>query len=807
MPTKQVASKKSTVNSLSPRNTPVKDSVKNLTKTVLVVGDWVVDENWTVSAHQSPTATEPLGSHFRSIVARDAAVFSFCGAGRVARALYWMNRFKPDGQIEPNRDHRLSIYGLGIWAIGNGPSLRSFFRPGSTEGSNPYQLPTEKMIGGDKRPIIPNGDVDLTGIKLINLARFVDTKSKVPLCTTRIYRVFRTSQDGRLDMVQRIDWELPAAEFNKHGYREWAITKTEDVSQLLNREIGRVQIDAIVVKCLGKGVVSDTLVTLLKNRFPRADWFVSSKLGIPKWLKIIKRPGENRLKLLFLPQIPMANIEQVPEWFTNNGLITREAEGYIKNELIAKDHATSVIINPRGLSIIALNHDENGRWLHTHFNSDYDRLTERIGKASLFFASLVANKLNGTPFELNIMRALEKTLKWRDNEELRLSKGNTEVKETAYDTDFFKGKENELKSKWRLVNSDWETSEKSWEQSRKGLGIIKSPDSSGNNRYRFELWRGMSVIENYVALVETRRNAVLQLYNLARSFIKPRFTQTDANSSVSCLLVDAPGRGKTVLVRSLAQKLGISYLPFNITEMVNREDIINSFDVIVTTQARERGKPVLVFVDEIDAQLSNGPVFDLFLAPLEDGVYMRGGNRFRIDPCIWIFAGTKTLKSTKTKSSLDSDRRKSTKDSDFVSRLTNGEILLTDTTQNLSSQAPQMNHLRRLERVYVGVNMLQNRYRDLRYVTAEVLFYFYRVNPDVSMRKVRHFVDKIRDVEYAKVSRRNLPPAGSVIEEKDISQNMQMSDIEPDVHEDRPIEISEFSTNGDFRLSQNLKNP
>jgi hypothetical protein len=60
--------------------------------------------------------------------------------------------------------------------------------------------------------------------------------------------------------------------------------------------------------------------------------------------------------------------------------------------------------------------------------------------------------------------------------------------------------------------------------------------------------------------------------------------------------------------------------------------------------------------------------------------------------------------------------------------------------------------------------MLKNRFRDLRYVTAEVLFYFYRVNPDVSMRKVRHFVDKIRDVEYAKVSRRNLPPHGSVIE-------------------------------------------
>jgi hypothetical protein len=46
-------------------------------------------------------------------------------------------------------------------------------------------------------------------------------------------------------------------------------------------------------------------------------------------------------------------------------------------------------------------------------------------------------------------------------------------------------------------------------------------------------------------------------------------------------------------------------------------------------------------------KLSNDRFSNLFLAPLEDGVYMRGGNRFRIDPCIWIFAGTKTLKIDK----------------------------------------------------------------------------------------------------------------------------------------------------------------
>lgn len=791
--------KESFENSPGQKDTPLS---KKKAKNVLVVGDWVVDENWTVAAHQSPTATEPVGSHFRSIVARDAAVFSFCGAGRVARALYWMNRYKAEGQAYvPAKDPHLNIFGLGIWAVGDGQNLRSFFRPGSTEGSNPYQLLGKHLVKAEERLTASGDALELDGVELINLASVVDAKSREPLCTTRIYRVFRTLQDEKLEMVQRIDWELPAAEFKKHGhreYREWTINQDSGVEELLSKGLHGTEIDAIVVKCLGKGVVSDKLVAILKRRFPEAEWYVSSKLGVPQWLDCIKGPGPtDRLKLLFLPPIPMANVEQVPEWFMSNGLISREAEAYIQTKIIGENLSSAVVIMPRGLSIIALNIDEKKRWqVCTHFNSEFDRLTERIGKASIFFASLVANSLIGAPFDLSIMRSLDKALLWRQNEERRLSKGNPEAKETAYDPDLSSGGLEELKPRWRIRGSEWEEDKRCWYESRHGLGIITSGDSSRNKRYRFELWRGMSVIEDYVALVETRRDAVRQLYNLARSFINPRYTQNESRTSVSCMLVDSPGRGKTVLVRSLAKKLGISFLPFNITEMVNREDIINSFDVIVTTQARERGRPVLVFIDEIDALL-NGPVFDLFLAPLEDGVYVRGGNRFRIDPCIWIFAGTKSLKGVEGKAS------------DFVSRLTNGEITLADSIQEAGSQNPTMDHLRRLERVYVGVNMLRTRYRDLRYVTAGVLLYFYRVNPGVSMRKIRHFVEKIRDVEYAKVSQRNLPATGTIIETEDIDLSIDIRDFEVVnmVDEEQPIEVSELTTDVDSNAAKELDSP
>ena len=71
-----------------------------------------------------------------------------------------------------------------------------------------------------------------------------------------------------------------------------------------------------------------------------------------------------------------------------------------------------------------------------------------------------------------------------------------------------------------------------------------------------------------------------------------------------------------------------------------RNDLIECFDAIVTSQAQEPNQAVLVFVDEINAKLDGQHVYDTFLAPLEEGIYVRAGKTFHIGPCLWIFAGT-----------------------------------------------------------------------------------------------------------------------------------------------------------------------
>ncbi|MDI6777299.1 MAG: hypothetical protein QMD03_08735, partial [Syntrophales bacterium] len=129
--------------------------------------------------------------------------------------------------------------------------------------------------------------------------------------------------------------------------------------------------------------------------------------------------------------------------------------------------------------------------------------------------------------------------------------------------------------------------------------------------------------------------------------------------------------------------------------------------------------------------------------------------------------------------------------SDFVSRLTNRQIILTDLTPERNHQSHKLDHLHRLERVYIGVNMLRTRYRDLRYITAGVLLWFYRVNPRVSMRKIRHFVENIHDVEYATVSQRNLPLRADIIEEGDFDKTYELMEWGYEFNENTIIEVPE----------------
>ena len=70
-----------------------------------------------------------------------------------------------------------------------------------------------------------------------------------------------------------------------------------------------------------------------------------------------------------------------------------------------------------------------------------------------------------------------------------------------------------------------------------------------------------------------------------------------------------------------------------------------------------------MFVDEINATLDGDDVYGAFLAPIEGGYYIRTGVKYKLRPCVWLFAGTGH--GGKKKGDKDEDREFVSKYNDF----------------------------------------------------------------------------------------------------------------------------------------------
>jgi hypothetical protein len=215
----------------------------------------------------------------------------------------------------------------------------------------------------------------------------------------------------------------------------------------------------------------------------------------------------------------------------------------------------------------------------------------------------------------------------------------------------------------RLSISDWKTELDCWDKARSELGLIPLSVPGKTNggddiQFSLEVWRGSTDLPDYVACIDEKRDELVKLGQLLRAFARTN----EPPRSLSVMLQADPGSGKTFLAKLLADKFRFARQVFDITTMIRRDDLLDMFDAIATEQANQPERRILVFVDEINAELERAPVFGSFLAPLEQGNYVRRGRVFSLKPCVWLFAGT----------GLDEDpgHRKSDKISDFSQRLT-----------------------------------------------------------------------------------------------------------------------------------------
>lgn len=275
----------------------------------------------------------------------------------------------------------------------------------------------------------------------------------------------------------------------------------------------------------------------------------------------------------------------------------------------------------------------------------------------------------------------------------------------------------ELHQVGEITQFQAEAAVRQWKRAMDDLGVLQDP--AAKIEY-LQGWRATAELKDYVCCDPGRRRTLASLRDAVG-----RFNPKHARRPLTALLTARPGAGKSFFVQSLAATLPtLRVLSFNITTMTRREDLLACFDQIVTTQSQPRDDPLLVFFDEINAYLENHPVYHAFLAPLEDGYYLRGGIKFLIRPCIWLFAGTAA------RSEICADG----KGSDFISRLSFGEV-------DLTSQRKEDSRWQRLETVYLGVAVARRLHPDLRQVRYGVLQTLGDLKSDLSNRELRKFIE------------------------------------------------------------------
>jgi hypothetical protein len=599
---------------------------------VLVVGDWYVDAHWVVAPHESATASRPGERHSLAVHGVDATVRVLCGAGQVASILH-------AGFAAPDPGRR--IYGLGSWSLQDDGFIQALVR-GDNEGDNPLKL--KSAI----REVALDGPADRER-RVFNLSKDAGTG------TNRVIRIYRRTSATHFRLVERID-------FATRGPKAPLVV---DDTTPLPQSIGHV-----LVKDHGHGVITPELLEAIKKRIGEACWYVSTKRwpveSTHDWLGVL-RDADVRLILLQHEAAERAvttddvEFPEVGNWFIEGKAPTRKAltaiDGVLAHFMRGRNPGITepiVVVLPTRESLIARipNRPDSARG-YVHIGPIEKPHEAFVPRASALFAAMFyASARDDSSISLaGLEEALEFTQEWVQNEAERITNSNWIRNSVipSYDRQgsIVKYRDEPAATRprpakprehvlfdWNRVRHEYEQAFTAWPRPQSpfcGYGIIRRGDTS-----YLELWRAMSDAPGAISILRAKRRMIGQLSREFDQFIRTK------KSNKSFMIVDNPGGGKSTLIKSLASARRLAMLSVNITELTRREDLLAFFDTVVTTQARD-DRPLLIFVDEINALLEGEPVYASFLAPLEDGHYNRDGKSFTIQPCIWVFVGTDDL--------------------------------------------------------------------------------------------------------------------------------------------------------------------
>ncbi len=653
---------------------------------LIILGDWVVDEYWYLASHISERSSHTGFVHYRVSSNREDMVSELCGAGRVARTLFYQINSSGDSKPKGYR-----IHGLGNWSTDDTETIRH-------------------LVHARNRANRSVCNANLARYRL----RYKTCDERFPVTlralykkqpTIRVVRLYHELGDG-LTQINRVDWEPEA---RKRSLRK----KWRSGLPAKNK------VKYIIVHDLGKGAVTPEVVRHLERRYKNAQWFVRSKVKKPKWLPIVKKklllnligpevtsmlhPTESLLINGNPPSQIMDALRKMPG--QNRFLLSdnREIAGLVQTKGKEKKLVTGrTALDPSQINELG--------WPSSFFASLISHLIETlpdIPKDAVLGALKGADAYSGVPLPQRIVQ--------------RMSPPSQKTVSVSF--------------------NGWTGKYKRWTDSSQRLGLIERK----NKPDRLDVWRSFWPLSNYVACIRKKQKILSEMGRALRDFKKAG----DGASPLSIMLQADPGTGKTYLAKMLADAYGFRFVPFDVTQMLKREELLDLFGEITTRQAKD-GARLLVFVDEINALLEGIQVFSSFLTPLESGYYVRRGRTFKINPCVWIFAGTRMDDKERDK------LRKAEKLSDLESRMTLQRSIDYSSLEAASGFREEFYAQARLEQVYLGALMIRRQHPDVHTVTREVLKYFHGLNPaGKPARRIRKLVAGLRNVQYGRVSRKN----------------------------------------------------
>jgi hypothetical protein len=750
--------------------------------TVVILGDWYIDENWLISKLETYHASAPGDIHYMTLHKKaNERITNLCAAAGLLLALR-------SYLLQEMENAPLSFLAFGVWNPQDNELFRKAICPDSeVKLLSPYTL-SESIVDVSKcRKCLKEHDKGcIYEQMLVNLAEDSDSDK---VSTNRIIRCFEGQSSGMPHQLYRFDWMLPCALDNKH----W--------KKIGDKMEGR-DIKAIIIVDHGAGAVNDGTIKQLVDatKEKNVPWFVHTKIDNAPWIQKF-RDGTIELEMNIM-DFHLAVHKKGPRRWWHGDCLGRSALELLGEMMGEKIYQDQIPVRPEKLcsrSSFVLLEDNTVFGMAKRKNSKKpqcvsiahpigQRQPVTIGRSTLFCAALFAQRLKSIlnppdkpPLVDDWVWQLKKecyaaacvAYDWTREASERWEEGVLSLhelyKSILENMDRFADKTVD-----NCVNTDYYEEWSHWNESSRDLGIINE-----KGKKVLQLWRGEGILKNYICVGGPKRNAINELVSAVTKFVSSKNPQ----HPFSCLIKSPPGWGKSFLARCLASHFDLEFLEFSVAQMCEDRDIMDCFAAIASVQSRTQ-KQTLVFIDEVNAEIQGHSVISSLLGPLWEGTFVKDRQTFRLRPGVWVFAST----SGEAKLAEDKD-----KGSDFLSRL-NGPIINLDSpltwsnailavkgilsehgAADLESFKQEVNQNKdyrsfidygkskgeiddhKTEQVYLMVLLLNNLWGPINTVEENVLKLFHDLLPINGYRSLELFAGCFEEIERGEVIVSNVP--------------------------------------------------